>query len=179
MKRPCRSRLASARSSQGRAAACSPQRTSAAATSDRPARRGRKRTRARRAGARTCSAANRAAARVPGIGPKRRQAVRQSRRPTNPLGERAPCDPVVVPGAHVVQVPELEGPLRAARAVGRPQLVDAVVVEQAALGKRGLADLALRPLAELPAEPLADGRAEALLLAIRDLARDHWAADGL
>jgi hypothetical protein len=47
--------------------------------------------------------------------------------------------------------------------VGRPELVDVVVVDQPALGERGPADLALGLLAEVGPEPLRHGRAEALL----------------
>ncbi len=50
-------------------------------------------------------------------------------------GQRPPGDPVVVPGGHVVEVPELEAPLLAG-AVGVPQPVDEVVVDQPALGER-------------------------------------------
>ena len=42
-------------------------------------------------------------------------------------------DPVVVPGADVVDIPEVEGPVRRTAAMGVPQVIDLVVVEQAAL----------------------------------------------
>src|SRR4051812_12956396 len=89
-------------------------------------------------------------------------------------GERAPSDPVVVPGADVVKVPELERPFLPT-AVSRPELVDAGVVDQPALGQARRADLALRPVAEVTAEPFGNGRAEAHLLAVSDVVRDEVA----
>ena len=85
----------------------------------------------------------------------------------------SPGDPVVVPGAHVVDVPELEGPVAATRAMRSPEVVDRVVVEEAALRERRAPDLPLRALAELFAEPLADRRREALLGAVDDLRRQQ------
>src|SRR4051794_2643068 len=120
---------------------------SARATSADETWTGRTRRRARRSGIRTCWPATRAPVLANPAGPRRRKASTTSLRVGTRLCEGAAGDPVVVPDADVVEVPEVEGPVLAA-AVGRPQLVDAVVVEQPALGQRRAADLALGTLAQ-------------------------------
>ena len=130
----------------------------------------------RAAGRRTRgAAATRAAAARARHRPQPPPRAKPSRQAAHVSDERAPGDPVVVPGADVVEVPQLEGPVDRPDAVGRPHLVDAVVVEQAALGSDEPRISLLRALAELAAEPLADRGAEALLLAVDDVVRDERA----